>query len=208
VKKKIGPLPMWAWIVIIGGTIGIVLYERSKSSSTGTTDPNQVDPATGLTYSQEGAEEQAGIDPLSGQTFASEAAGSSGGGSGTDGSGDTLSTDPTLADIDSQLVGIGAQLSTMQGGTGLTDTPTPIATFQGEVQDVASGLTALQQLQKAIAPVTTPGKTKKSNGSGNAGKSGTASPPARRPVKTVLDPKTGTRKTVVPTKHVVSGKKH
>lgn len=223
---------MWAWIVIVGGTIGILLYERSKSSSGGTTDPNQVDPATGLTYAQEGAEEQAGIDPLSGQTFASEAAGSSGGSSGS--SGDTLSTDPTLADIDAQLVGIGAQLSTLQGGTGLTDGASPGQTFLGEVQDVIAGKSLLDQLFPPAAAPAAPGKsttdtltkppsstlpgayvdatkTKPSNGSGNAGKTGqadnkpAAAPAARRTVKYVATPRRPDHKT--PPRTVVRGKK-
>lgn len=61
-KKKIGPLPVWAWGVILG-VAGYFLYERyasssSSSSSPGTTgilDPNAVDPNTGLTYGQEEA---------------------------------------------------------------------------------------------------------------------------------------------------------
>jgi hypothetical protein len=63
-KKKIGPLPVWAWGVILG--VGAYfLYERyragsaASSSSDGTTgilDPNAVDPNTGLTYGAEEAD--------------------------------------------------------------------------------------------------------------------------------------------------------
>ena len=62
-KKKIGPLPVWAWGLILG-VVGYFAYERysagSSSSSgtastTGILDPNAVDPNTGLTYGQEEA---------------------------------------------------------------------------------------------------------------------------------------------------------
>lgn len=55
--KKIGPLPAWGWIAAVG--LGGVLYYRSQqnaANSTATssaTDPNAVDPSTGLTYGQE-----------------------------------------------------------------------------------------------------------------------------------------------------------
>jgi hypothetical protein len=57
--KKLGPLPVWAWGLILG-IGGYVVYARTRSStstsSTGTLgvlDPNAVDPNTGLTYGQE-----------------------------------------------------------------------------------------------------------------------------------------------------------
>lgn len=60
--KKLGPLPIWAWGLILG-VGGYFVYSRyasgssSSSSSTspvsGVLDPNAVDPNTGLTYGQE-----------------------------------------------------------------------------------------------------------------------------------------------------------
>lgn len=57
--KKLGPLPVWAWGLILG-VAGYFAYARYKeneastsSSSTSTLDPNSVDPNTGLTYGQE-----------------------------------------------------------------------------------------------------------------------------------------------------------
>lgn len=60
--KKIGPLPVWAWALIIGGTIGaVVLLRRGSGTSAqgAPTDPNadtaQIDPTTGLPYSGMGS---------------------------------------------------------------------------------------------------------------------------------------------------------
>lgn len=56
--KKMGPLPVWAWGLIIG-IGGYIVFRRLGSSSTATSptdsvlDPNEVDPNTGLTYGQE-----------------------------------------------------------------------------------------------------------------------------------------------------------
>jgi hypothetical protein len=61
-KKKLGPLPVWAWGLIIG-VGGLVYYyyssgsttAASTDSTTGILDPNAVDPNTGLTYGEEEA---------------------------------------------------------------------------------------------------------------------------------------------------------
>jgi hypothetical protein len=57
--KKLGPLPVWAWGLILG-IGGYIVYARSRTNSTtsssgtlGVLDPNAVDPNTGLTYGQE-----------------------------------------------------------------------------------------------------------------------------------------------------------
>lgn len=36
IQKKVGPFPMWAWVVIGGAAIGIYILIRSRGSSTGT----------------------------------------------------------------------------------------------------------------------------------------------------------------------------
>ncbi len=60
-KKKIGPLPLWAWGLVAGVGLYVLYryYEASSSSAgnatttTGILDPNAVDPNTGLTYGEE-----------------------------------------------------------------------------------------------------------------------------------------------------------
>lgn len=113
-KKKLGPLPVWAWAAIIGGAVIIYIFmHRSSSSSTSSTaanSANSVDPNNplGLTYAQEQQDIQEGIDPNTGVSYASEnAAGSSSMGSGGGGGGDTTTgggsgsggTTPIVVDI-------------------------------------------------------------------------------------------------------------
>ncbi|HET7047871.1 MAG TPA: hypothetical protein VFI54_06325 [Solirubrobacteraceae bacterium] len=74
-NKKMGPLPVWAWGLILG-TLGYFLYERSKNAAASTSstnsptatvlDPNQLDPNTGLTYGQEEGAALSGTFPTSG----------------------------------------------------------------------------------------------------------------------------------------------
>lgn len=58
--RKIGPLPMWAWVAIIGGAIIAFSFYKSKtsgaaSSQTGsTTDASQVPQFVNQTYTQPG----------------------------------------------------------------------------------------------------------------------------------------------------------
>jgi hypothetical protein len=85
-KKKMGPLPVWAWGLIFGVAV-YYFYERSKASSTtsaasttGILDPNAIDPATGLTYGQE---ESAALN-ANATTAATGALGSTGTTTGTD----------------------------------------------------------------------------------------------------------------------------
>lgn len=55
-KKKIGPLPIWAWAIIAGGIIGgVILYGRRGQSSldstpVGSDTSGVIDPTTGLPY--------------------------------------------------------------------------------------------------------------------------------------------------------------
>jgi hypothetical protein len=116
--KKMGPLPVWAWGLIIG--VGVYfLYERysSGSSSTSSTaasaalDPNAIDPNTGLTY---GAEESA-AENANAATATSPASGS------LDSSGGTADTSMSseLADFGTFL-GIMQQIDPTFGAAGAT----------------------------------------------------------------------------------------
>lgn len=171
-KKKVGPLPMWAWIVIVGGTIGAyMLYRSNKSSSTTAAgaNPNTVDPSSpvGATYAEEAKDQALGIDPLTNQTYAQEqaasAAGDAGtsGGGGSSGSGSTGATESTDA-TSAELGIIESELAALQGG-GVTDGATPSGSFAGEVGDVASGVSSLAALAALFAPVpaTSQGKSSK-----------------------------------------------
>jgi hypothetical protein len=178
-KKKIGGLPVYAWAAIAAGVL-LFMYMRSRSSSGGSssasTQLNTVDPSNplGLTYAQENADLAAGIDPNTGTTFAAESAakaaesaGAGGGGTGSLGGSAGSGTDPAVL---TALTGISNQLSTLQGGNGVIEQPTPVQTFSSELQDLAAGLTDLNTLRAALAP-TPPTAT----GSSSAGKS--AKPP-------------------------------
>lgn len=160
-KKKLGPLPVWAWAAIGAGVLVFMYWRSRQSSSSSSTD--QVDPSNplGLTYGQETADIAQGIDPNTGQTYAAEqsvgAAGGGGVSSGT--SSDDLST------IDSDLGIISSQLATLQGGTGLTDSTTPGGTFLGEVQDVTGTFGALG-INLGVTPATA---SSTSAGGGGAG---------------------------------------
>lgn len=163
-QKKIGPLPLWAWIVIVGGTIGIVLYRRNKTTATTTTDPN-IDPATGLTWAQEAQQAQQGGGTTTGDT--------SGGGTGGGG------TDPALADALGQI----ATEIGLQGTGGVTDTSTPVQTFGGEITDVGAGISALQQAFPSLfaqAPGSAPHKPKLTAAGAIRAPSGPTKPAARK----------------------------
>ncbi len=70
-KKKVGPLPVWAWGIIFGVAAYYVYVRRSSGSSSAGSqplspavlDPNAIDPNTGLTY---GAEEGAALNANAG----------------------------------------------------------------------------------------------------------------------------------------------
>jgi hypothetical protein len=126
-KKKIGPLPLWSWLVIATGiALAAVLYKKheaaSSSSSSSTTNPNAVDPSNplGLTYAEEQQDIAEGIDPNTGVSYASEQAANS----QSAGTGDTGTSD-----------------------TGTTADTTPGATLAGEIGDVGTALQALEGLQ-------------------------------------------------------------
>lgn len=168
-QRKVGPLPVWAWLVA-GSAIVLYLVYRARSSST-QPSANTVDPSSpeGLTYGQEAQDAAMGIDPTTGQSFAQEqaaqlaGAGSDGGGTGDAGAGvDVTGLESQLADMAAAQGEIQNQLAQLPYGGGLADSPSPVQTFAGEVQDVTAGLTALQGLQHALAP-TPPTATKKAS---------------------------------------------
>lgn len=157
-KKKVGPLPLWAWIVVVGGGIGAYLIIRhnssSSSSSSATTAESQVDPNNplGLTYAQENADIAAGIDPNTGQTYASEQGGlpdtsGGGGGSGDTGGGDTGSgylTDASITqDFENALVAEGLTVNgSSSSGSGST---TSAATTLKIPKSVTSAITKAEK---------------------------------------------------------------
>lgn len=129
-KRKIGPLPMWAWILIVGVAGGLLWYEHSKgsSTSTSTSSSNQIDPATGLSYAQEQQDQQQGIDPFTGQSYASEQQGYGWG---------------------------GVSSSDYPGGTGITDTsPTSTPDLATEIGDVVGLIGDLQGAGLIPAPTS------------------------------------------------------
>lgn len=83
--KKMGPLPVWAWGLIIGVGVYFLYTRYNSASNTSATaassslDPNAIDPNTGLTYGQEEQAAQQNLAPTAGNL------GSSGGGGTTTG---------------------------------------------------------------------------------------------------------------------------
>lgn len=168
-KKKLGPLPVWAWILIAGTAIGLIWYEHSKNSSTSsstTTPPtsaNSVDPATGLTYVQKAQEQASGIDPLTGIPYAVEDSnsGSSGGGGGD---------------------------SMLPGNPSPIDQTSSIGTYPSlgqEISDITSVMQGLQALG-LITPTPQADSGPSSLGA-SAPQAPTRKPAAPAPVKTFTD---------------------
>lgn len=179
-KKKAGPLPVWAWVAIAGAVIFIYMMRKSSSSATqngSTVDPNS---PLGLTYAQEQADMASGIDPNTGQSYASEqsAAGSlmSSGGGGVYGGSGGSSSDPITAEltaIDGDLQGL---QQTLYANGGVTDTQTPEQTFAGQLQQTLAGITALQAMEHALTP--TPPTAKSGAKKPSTTKSGTLTTPS------------------------------
>lgn len=164
--RKVGPLPLWAWLAIAGGVIGLYLLHRSSSSSS-TANANQVDPSspTGATYAQEAQDAALGVDPVTGETYAQEqaqaasnayqAAGAGGGGSNAGDLGsagvDTSGLSAQLAQVDADIQALPANLAASQP---LTDgSPTPGQDLASEISDIEAGISAVQSLPGLGAPV-------------------------------------------------------
>jgi hypothetical protein len=133
-KKKLGPLPVWGWLLISAGVVAFMWY-RSRQSSSSSSNLSQVDPNNplGLTYAQENADLASGIDPNTGQTYAGEQAAAAGSLQGS-------------------------------GGAGATDQTNPIQTATGELGSLLKFVTVLTSFEKGLAsqfshpPPTTPDK--------------------------------------------------
>lgn len=46
--KMIGPLPLGAWIIVVGGGVGIMVYTQKKTAATPAADPTVTDPGVGV----------------------------------------------------------------------------------------------------------------------------------------------------------------
>jgi hypothetical protein len=141
-KKKVGPLPVWAWGIIFG-VVGYYVYSRNRGSSTGSAsantvtpavlDPNAIDPNTGLTY---GAEEGAALNANAGLA--------GGAGTGTVPTDSNLSTGTNeLGDLESflsQFGNIASQLGYVPPGTGnAAPAPPPLTSPAPSVTPSTSG---------------------------------------------------------------------
>lgn len=164
-KKKLGPLPVWGWALLGAGGLGVVYYMRSKSSSSttaSTVDPNTIDPATGIPYSQElqAAQANAGYGAGAGgvaSTPSSPTFDTSGLATGT------TSTDQ----LDAELQAIQAEIST-QSTNALTNT-SPATTITGEATDLLNAQAALASLGLGGSPTPTTGGTAAAKGKSAAG---------------------------------------
>lgn len=142
--KKMGPLPVWAWGLIMG--VGVYFfYERAKgasnsSTSTGATS-DQIDPATGLSYA---AEESAALN-------AQAAANTP-----TTGNLGSTSTTPDFSGIESLLTfiqGIDPNFGT--GNTGVGTPPVP-----GGTTPPLTGSTPPPTKPTAHTQIPSPGKAR------------------------------------------------
>lgn len=112
--KKVGPLPLWGWM--LGAGLGIFLYYRSVASggsaaapavgsTAGAPDPSAVDPNTGLTYGQEENAALGGGGSLGSTTGSTT---DTGGGSGNASTGSPLDL---TGGFDTQITGLGQVLT-------------------------------------------------------------------------------------------------
>jgi hypothetical protein len=183
VNKKIGPLPTWAWIVLMGGTVGIVLFLRKKGSTATGSESELIDPATGVPWAQEYATEQ-----VRATEAANAAAGSAGGSSGSGGTTAAETAANAAANAAAELARLQESdktAITLAGiqAQGLT---TPAAagappTFAQEIQDVSAAVGALSTLGSMFAPAP----------SGQPSGSGTKPKPTPPPAKTAVNKQVG-----------------
>lgn len=129
-KKKLGPLPLWSWILIAGGTVAVIWYLRSSGSSTTSTD--------------------AGLDSTLPLTSAAPTD-TSGGGGGVTSADSTPVSAITNDDLYNALMGIDSDVQTLAGGQGAAVEQNPTQTFSGEVADVTAGIQGLQGIGALFA---------------------------------------------------------
>lgn len=167
-QRKVGPLPLWVWIVAVGGVVVYYYYTKSASSSASSTAAQL--PAT----------DAQPIPPDTGTT----GGGDSGSGATQSGSGSTDSgIDPSTG------LPYGQEILSAIQAQGTQDQQNPGQTFLGELSDVSGAITTLQQLFPGLfaqpganAGKTTGGKGKgkgkgKHPGSGKAGNTGSGKKP-------------------------------
>jgi hypothetical protein len=160
-KKKLGPLPVWAWAGVGIGAIGIVYYLHEQSSSSSTT------------ASTTAANDQAA--QLAAEQAASGGTGDYGGGG--DGGVASPTTPPapadtsTVSDIDTQLQGINSELAGLsaQGVTDQTAGQSSVP-FSQEISDVTGAISSLKSagLISTSAPNSSSSAAKAKSVAGNS----------------------------------------
>jgi hypothetical protein len=200
VSKKLGPLPTWAWIVLMGGTVGIVLFLRKKSSTT-TSESELIDPATGVPWATEYATEQTAATQA-----ANESAGAGGGSTAGSSAGESAETaalkEITTMDRESNeavmagLTAIPGEVQAIQA-QGVTER-TPAQTFTGEVNDISGAVGALLTLGSMFNPAA--------SGASGGGTKPAAKAPAPA-VKRYLNKASGKMETAVQIKAYKAPKK-
>lgn len=126
-KRKIGPLPLWAWVLIAGGTIGIVWYLRSPQTAA----PAEVALDSSLPAT---AGPQADLG---------------GGGSGL------LADLPryNADDVMDELLGLGAAIAAIPGGgQGIADPEPPTQTWAGQIEELRQAAESFNALQDLLRP--------------------------------------------------------
>lgn len=175
--KKMGPLPVWAWGLIIG--VGVFfLYERyAGAASTSTTatdtsaslDPNAVDPNTGLTYGTE--EQDAENSAAAGVSTPTEGSlGSSGGTTSTGQTPDDFDTDLNnmegllgfIQSVDPNFgqspVGTGSTQPTMTSSTPPPTTPTAHTPIASPLKTTAGGTVGMGHTEGKLPTTATSAK--------------------------------------------------
>lgn len=133
-KKKAGPLPVWGWIVLGGGTLGVFYFlHRSSTSSSTTAATNATD--------AELAAEQAAVDGTAGAPV--DTGDSGGGASGALAPAAATGT-VTTDQLDADLQTIQGELSTFSQTPAVDAAPPP--TIAQEASDLLAAQSALASL--------------------------------------------------------------
>jgi hypothetical protein len=152
-------IPTWA---LVGGGIGVALagyiYLKNKNSSSSTTDPNAIDPVTGLPYSQDNQ-----VDPLTGQTYLGEAqqygsvsaaeAAYAGNGAGSSPLGSGVAAGTSTSNVNPVQTADGTSTGSTTSTTGI-GTSTGQLTFSSNTDWAQSAVAALETLGYSSADAT------------------------------------------------------
>lgn len=143
-KKKMGPLPVWSWGLLVGVAVLYYMHSRAASSATSSTtgtatgyDPNAIDPATGISYGQE---ESAALNATAGNATSSGS---------LDTSGSTATNIQNLSDLMTVLQGMG-------WGVLPTTTATTPGTFVNPIATVPVGSIPAPVATPAASPLPDP----------------------------------------------------